>query len=260
LLTAARMTRIVSCLAGFALLALGCAQGTGYVEGGKGSPPSGSGSGSSGGGGGGGSAQLQAAGYQPSQAVAYADANWDDGVGLCAQFTSDSLIAGNLSIQEITYVPTLLSALSGITYEEHTQGDDPSAAGGDVVIYSDATGDSFCDDGPDEYNCGHACLVAQGGQGEDTITVDCHNNAHYHLALGYILGGGYSTYRIYHLSSSAPPGTVACTTDADCNQGQAGTQDVCASGEDYCIQGCHSDFDCPSGLTCEQTSPHWSCQ
>lgn len=257
MLTDASMNRFVSCLAGLALFALGCAQ-QGVVEGGKGSPGSGSGSGSGTGSDGIGS---QVAGYKPGQAVAYADANWDDGVGLCAQFTSDSLIAGDLPIPEITYVPTLLSALSGITYEEHTQGDDPSAAGGDVVIFSDATGDAFCDDGPDEYNCGHACLVAQGGQGEDTITIDCHNNAHYHLPLGYILGDGYSTYRIYHLSAtSAPPGTVACTTDADCNQGDPGTQDVCASGEDYCIQGCHSDFDCPSGETCQPTSPHWSCQ
>ena len=35
--------------------------------------------------------------------------------------------------------------------------------------------------------------------------VDCHNNAHYHLGLGYILGGSgsYSSYRIYHLSATS---------------------------------------------------------
>jgi len=198
-------------------------------------------------------------GYRSSAAVAYADANWDDGVGLCAQFVSDSLRAGSLEIDEITYVPTLVAALGDIPYEEHLEGDTPSAAAGDVVVYSDATGDAFCDDDSDEFNCGHTCIVSTGGQGEDTITVDCHNNAHYQLPLGYILGDGYSTYRVYHLQPT-PPNTVACSTDYDCNRGQPGTQDVCASGEDYCIKACHSDFDCPSGTTCEQTEPHWSCR
>ncbi len=203
-------------------------------------------------------------GYQPSAAVAYADANWDDGDGLCAQFTSDSLIAGNYPMSVITWVPDLVTMFGNadVAYDEHTEGDDPTANAGDVVVYSDDTGDAFCDDDSDEDNCGHVCIVATGGTGENTITVDCHNNAHYHLPLGDILGGGYSTYRVYHLAAAAgpPPGTVGCSTDYDCNQGQTGTDDVCAASEGYCIKGCHSDSDCPSGLTCEQTQPHWSCE
>lgn len=201
------------------------------------------------------------AGYRASAAVAYADANWDDGQGLCAEFASRSLRAGSLDIDVITYVPTLLSALSGVSYDEHSEGDTPTAAAGDVVIYSDDLGVAFCDDDSDDNNCGHACLVATGGTGESTITVDCHNNAHYHLPLGDILGGGYSTYRVYHVAApAAPPGTVACSSDADCNHGEPGTEDVCASSEGYCIRGCHSDDDCASGSTCEHTSPHWSCE
>jgi hypothetical protein len=206
-------------------------------------------------------AANKTSGYQPSAAVAYADENWDDGVGLCAQFATDSMIAGSYPIDEITYVPTLFDALQGVPYEEHTEGDDPDATAGDVVIYSDATGDSFCDDDGDEYNCGHTCIVSTGGEGEGTITVDCHNNAHYQLPLGDILGGGYSTYRIYHLSQPvAPPGTIGCSTDEDCNGGQPGTEDVCAASEGYCITGCHSDFDCPDGTSCQATQPHWSCE
>ena len=248
------MRVLAICFAFAASSANGCAQGA--ADSSSSQPPNGSS--------GGGKADSWTSGYSPSAAVSYADQHWDDGQGLCAEFTSRSLRAGSLAIDVITYVPTLLTALSQAPYDEHAQGDSPTAAAGDAVIYSDDTGSAFCDDDSDEYNCGHACIVATGGTGEDTITVDCHNNAHYHLPLGYILGTGYSTYRIYHLSggsqASAPPGTVACSSDYDCNGGQSGSEDVCAASEGYCIQGCHSDDDCPYGYTCEQTEPHWSCQ
>lgn len=198
--------------------------------------------------------------YVASDAVAYADSHWNDGQGLCAEFTSRSLIAGHLGIGVITYVPTLVDALSGVSYEEHTQGDSPSARDGDVVVYSDALGGAFCSDDSDEFNCGHVCLVVAGGGGEGGIAVDCHNNPHYHLPLGDILGGGYSTYRIYHLGKAPPSDVVWCATDSDCNGGASGTEDVCGSSDHYCIRACHSDFDCPGGLTCTATAPHWSCQ
>ena len=143
-------------------------------------------------------------GYAPSQAVAYADAHWNDGQGLCAEFTTRSLRNGSLDIGVITYVPSLFAALVNVQLDEYKQGSSPNTTPGDVVIYSDATGESFCTGhGQDEYNCGHACIVATSGKGEDTVMVDCHNSAHYHLGLGYILGGSgrYSSYRIYHLSA-----------------------------------------------------------
>jgi hypothetical protein len=214
--------------------------------------------------------KLSLASYDPSAAVTYADANWDNGQGECAEFTTRSLIAGHLSIGVIPYVPNLFTALASVSYEEHTRGSTTvSAKAGDVVIYSDATGSKFCDaHGSDESNCGHACIITVAGTTEDGIEVDCHNNAHKHLGMGYILGsGGYTTYRIYHLaqntsgtSGSASAGTEACTTDNDCNNGESGTGVVCASDENYCIKGCHTDDDCPDGTACTETSPHWSCQ
>lgn len=200
-----------------------------------------------------------AAAYQPSQAATYADGHWDDGQGLCAEFTSRSLRAGSLDVALITYVPTLVDAFAHIPYDEHAQGATPKASTGDVVVYSDATGAAFCANDADPENCGHVCIVVAGGSGEGAIEVDCHNNAHYHLPLGDILGGGYSTYRVYHLTKTSPPNTVPCTTDYDCNQGVTGTEDVCAAGLGYCIRGCHSDTDCATGL-CAPTQPHWSCQ
>lgn len=206
------------------------------------------------------SSTLQTSSYDPSSAVAYADSHWNDGQGLCAEFTSRSLRAGNLGIGVITYVPTLVDALDGVPYEEHSQGDSPSAKAGDVVVYSDALGAGFCSDDSDESNCGHVCIVVQGGGDESSIAVDCHNGAHYHLALGDILGGSYSTYRVYHLSHAAESNVVACSSDDDCNGGAPGTEDVCGSSDHYCIRACHSDWDCPDGTTCSPTSPHWSCQ
>jgi hypothetical protein len=205
--------------------------------------------------------------YDPSAAVTYADNNWNNGQGECAEFTTRSLIAGHLAIGVIPYVPNLFTALASVGYEEHTQGSKSvSAKAGDVVIYSNATGANFCDaHSTEESNCGHACIITVAGTTEDGIEVDCHNNAHYHLGLGYILGsGGYTTYRIYHLagktSGSAPAGTQACSTDDDCNGGESGSGVVCAAGENYCIKGCHTDDDCPDGTSCTSTSPHWSCQ
>lgn len=227
--------------------------------------------------------------YSPAQAVAYADQNWDDGVGECAQFTSDSLIAGGAQIGEYTFVPDLLAALQSlpIAYDEYNDGNTTvGGQAGDVVIFSDASGSSFCiPSSPDENNCGHAGIVVQSGGSIDTILADFHNNAHYHLAIGDILGDGYTTLRVYHVaalaggaspsassggaSTSAPSGgdstgsqddsAPSCSSDADCNGGATGSGVVC-SDQGVCIDGCHSDTDCPNGETCAATSPHWSCQ
>jgi hypothetical protein len=192
--------------------------------------------------------------YDPTAAATFADANWDDGVGLCAEFVSDSLIAGNAPIDVVTFVPTLLAAFDGIPFDEIDSAGTPvSASVGDVVIYSDDSGSNFCIDGdPDLENCGHTGIIVVGGLSADTILADFHNNAHYHLPISGILGSGYTTFRVYHLTE---PG---CTADAQCNGGRAGTGIVC-SDENACIMGCHEDSDCPGGV-CAHTSPHWSCQ
>jgi hypothetical protein len=193
-------------------------------------------------------------GYSPTQAVAYADAHWDDGVGECAEFTTRSLRAGGARIALITWVPDLVDALSGTPFVEYSDVHTAvSARAGDVVVYSDAAGADFCiADSPDEHNCGHAGLVVQGGASVDEILADFHNNAHHHIALSALFGA-YTTLRVYHL---APGG---CSKDSDCNHGQLGTARVC-SDEGACIEGCHSDDDCADGTSCAHESPHWRCE
>jgi hypothetical protein len=196
--------------------------------------------------------------------VAYAGSHWDDGIGECAQFTSDSLRAGHLNIEETTWVPDLFAALEPYAFEEHHAGTSAVGRLGDVVFFSDQPGSSFCvASDPDEDNCGHVCLVTVAGTSDSTIEVDCHNNAHHHIAVADILGSGYSYYRVYHLDGTGSGGSsnlTPCTSDFDCNQGEHGTDVVCAASEGYCIRGCHSTEDCPSGKTCAHTSPHWSCE
>jgi hypothetical protein len=202
--------------------------------------------------------------YSATSAVAYATSHWDDGVGECAQFTSDSLRAGHLNIGEITWVPDLLAALHAYGFEEHQAGTSAAASRGDVVFFSDAAGSRFCQaNDADEDNCGHVCLVTVAGTSDATILVDCHNNAHHEIPVADILGGGYSVYRVYHLhgtGSGGSSGVIPCTTDFDCNQGEHGSDVVCAASEGYCIRGCHSSEDCPDDKTCAPTHPHWSCQ
>jgi hypothetical protein len=145
--------------------------------------------------------------YDPAKAAGYADSHWSDGVGLCSQFTSDSLIAGGASIEEYTWVPDLWTALTndGIAYDEYNSPD--STVGGrvgDVVFFSDAAGNSFClPSSPDEDNCGHVGIVVVAGGSINTILADFHNNAHYHIPVGDILGGGYTTLRVYHVAAAA---------------------------------------------------------
>ena len=154
-------------------------------------------------------------GYKASNAIAYAESHWNDGVGECAAFTSASVEAGGVNMS-ISWVPTMVTFLSGVAYEEYS----PShrsihADAGDIVVYSNATGGNFCipSDNVDQ-NCGHVGLVVTGGTAS-SATADFHNNAHHHLALEYILSGSvvspssaaYSTFRVYHVAALA---TATC--------------------------------------------------
>ncbi len=212
------------------------------------------------------SQDLTLGSYNADTAITYAGKHWSDGVGLCSEFTSKALRAGGLDINVLPYVPDLEKALATVKYEEHRKGSSTvTAKAGDVIILSNATGSRFCSHhGSDERNCGHTCLITVGGSSESEILADCHNNAHHHIAIGDEVTDGYTTYRIYHVASSpettAPAGTVGCSTDDECNGGKTGTETVCSKTRSYCIHACHSDSDCANGLSCTHTSPHWSCQ
>ena len=59
--------------------------------------------------------------------------------------------------------------------------------------------------------------------------------------------------------SSPPAGATSCTSDTQCNGGQAGTEKVCSTSSRTCIAACHGDADCPSGKTCDKSRATWSC-
>jgi hypothetical protein len=149
--------------------------------------------------------------YDPDAAVTYANAHWDDGVGLCAQFTSACLQAGGLDV-DTDWVPTLFLDLAGHPFVEYDANAPMPVGGvpGDVVFYSNASGDDFCiQTDEDAFNCGHVGLVVTAGADGDTATADFHDGALHELPLTGILGGtvddpdsdAYSTYRVYHLGN-----------------------------------------------------------
>jgi hypothetical protein len=151
------------------------------------------------------------AAYSPSKAITYADAHWSDGVGECAAFVSASVTAGGVALN-YPWVPDLVTALSGVAYDEYSPSNkNISAAAGDIIVYSNATGSSFCTTHSTvSRNCGHAGLVVTAG-GATTATADFHNGGHHHLGIQWILEGTtvsptsnqYSTYRVYHTAALA---------------------------------------------------------
>ena len=150
---------------------------------------------------------LSTASYSPATAVAFARSHWSDGIGECAEFVYDCLHAGGLGLAATAWVPTLVSELSSISYEEHHGSGSASAAAGDVVVFSTAGGGAFCGPGPVEGTaCGHTCFVTAGGSSASSIKVDCHNTAHDEVPVSYFLGE-YPHYRIYHTASGAGGGS-----------------------------------------------------
>ncbi len=150
---------------------------------------------------------LSTASYSPAAAVAFAQSHWSDGVGECAEFVYDCLHAGGLGLAATAWVPTLVSELSSIRYEEHEGSGAAAASAGDVVVFSTGGGSAFCGPGPIEgVACGHTCLVTVGGSSASAIEVDCHNTAHSGAAVSYFLSE-YPHYRIYHTASGARGGS-----------------------------------------------------
>lgn len=55
---------------------------------------------------------------------------------------------------------------------------------------------------------------------------------------------------------------AACKVDADCNHGVPGVGAVCSNTgktAGKCIDGCHSNADCQTGGTCDQSQSPWEC-
>ena len=55
---------------------------------------------------------------------------------------------------------------------------------------------------------------------------------------------------------------ASCSSDADCHHGAQGAAAICANSgaaAGHCIDGCHTDADCPSGGSCDESQAHWQC-
>lgn len=150
--------------------------------------------------------------YDPAAAVEYAHAHWDDGKGLCAEFVSDCTITNGLDLEYSTWVPTWVDnlAAASVPFDEYSPGQPIArACPGDIVIYSNDVGDSFCTDPGGDRNCGHIGIVVQGGDSLDAILGAFHNSAHDNEPLGWLLTtqelgpyvDAYSTLRVYHLAN-----------------------------------------------------------
>ena len=54
-------------------------------------------------------------------------------------------------------------------------------------------------------------------------------------------------------------GSSGCQSDADCNGGNAGSEQVCGASSHMCVKGCHAESDCPTGKTCDKSAAAWTC-
>jgi len=75
-------------------------------------------------------------------------------------------------------------------------------------------------------------------------------------------GGGTCDKTLAHWQcTNAPPALgTACTTDAFCSGGKAGSSRVCGATSKTCVLGCHTTAaDCPSGTACNQSGSSWAC-
>ena len=210
-------------------------------------------------------------GYDAAGAVNWAEDRTHDGDGSeCAQFATDAAVyGGHLGITRTSYVPTLVDSMNYlfISYDEYTPSQTGvSACPGDIVVYSNASGDDFCVSGSkkhSERNCGHAGLVVTGGSGVGTIEGTFHNGVHHHLPLSELLDtsalgptvSGYSTLRIYRLSDctetgtpcSIPKGRPDALSPADDGTGTCG-----GDGSPAAHCGEAGDAEC-NGMACSPT-------
>jgi hypothetical protein len=162
--------------------------------------------------------------YNRAAAVAYAQANWNNGDGeLCQGFVSNSLRAGGINVLGFNvpnddWVPDVYQfvwAAKSVPFDEYSPGSTAAlrACPGDVVVYSNATGSNFCrpDLGGNDVikNCGHTGLVVRGGTSLQSILANHHNGSNQNTSIGVFMTGSrtgvtepaYATLRVYHLSN-----------------------------------------------------------
>lgn len=117
--------------------------------------------------------------YDPEKAIAYAAANWNNGVGLCAEFVSNCLTAGGVSIMQ-KKVSGLESALRTGGYGTLCKLNSSATQWGQVAKMSDNQGKVKVGDPLFTYCsvCGYTHAVICGGvDSSGYITIYAHNSA-----------------------------------------------------------------------------------
>ena len=120
-----------------------------------------------------------ASSYDPDKAIAYAAANWNNGVGLCAEFVSNCLTAGGVSIMQ-KKVSGLESALRTGGYGTLYKLTSSATQWGQVAKMSDNSGKVKVGDPLFTYCsvCGYTHAVICGGvDSSGYITIYAHNSA-----------------------------------------------------------------------------------
>lgn len=188
---------------------------------------------------------ASAANYNPSAALKYAEANWDNGVELCAGFVSNCITAGGINIMERS-VGNLYNALKGTYGTAYVLKTD-----GPYIYFEDNAGKLSPGD-PVFYYCNscksfqHAILCGTGDSG--LMTDYAHNNPH-HNTTTYISWGcpscGDVNWIMYsvHLSASnshthsykmtvtqKPTCTSTGTETYTCSCGSSYTKTIPATG------------------------------
>lgn len=156
---------------------------------------------------------VRASAYNPQAAISYADAHWNDGVGLCAEFVSNCLAAGGLPTDSAWGPNVGVDPRTGYNNWRTTSLKDYLTYKGYQVIYNPAPnqilpGNPVFYSKAANWSTGTAHVaICVSNAGGNAPTVSAHNNARNHFPNSSMMSAYGACCTILITNSTTPPTT-----------------------------------------------------